>query len=64
MIHPVDRLHEIRQQIKDLQAEQRAIRSQIIRGEAGLVGAEYVAKQRRQLLIQPKQAASPYFDFE
>lgn len=47
----VDRLHTVRQQIKDLAAEAAGLRQQILSGEVSAVGEGYVAKVRRRVTL-------------
>src|SRR5215510_10977271 len=41
--HPIDRLAEVRAQLAELRAEEEALRKEILKGECGLIGANYAA---------------------
>lgn len=49
----VDRLAELRMQIRQLQIEERDIRHRLIAGFDKPVGDHYIAKIRRQVLLVP-----------
>lgn len=53
-IEAVDRLAEVRKQIRTLQAEARKLKAEIVSGTAGSMGQSYLAKEQVHLVLQQR----------
>lgn len=51
-MNPIDRLHGIRQEIRDLQDEANAIREMILANEVSRIGDYYNATIRKQITLK------------